>query len=87
MYALLVRPLSVGELDAYCDEAAAMAIDLGARVHEVPRTWESNAAYMARAYSSGAIVVGSQARGLATLALSATIVVGSIAFSNANVSV
>ena len=69
-YALLVRPLSGAELDAYCDEAAAIAIDLGARPHEVPRTWEDNAACMARVYASGAIAVGAQARQLAELVMS-----------------
>ena len=70
VYELVVQPLTSDERDAYCAEAAAIAIDLGARAHEVPRTQADNAAYMARMYRSGAIVASAQARELCTLVVS-----------------
>ena len=66
----VVRPLTIEERDAYCAEAAAVAIDLGARDAEVPRTWTAVARYLDRTYASGVIAVSSQARGLAASVLS-----------------
>jgi uncharacterized protein (DUF2236 family) len=70
VYELLVQPLTREERDAYCAEGVAVAVDLGARSHQVPRTWAENAVYLERMSRSGAIAVGTQARELATLVLS-----------------
>jgi uncharacterized protein (DUF2236 family) len=68
-YEQLVAPLTDAERDAYCDEAASAAIELGAPRGEVPRTWADNGAYMERMHRSGAVTVGAQARELAALVL------------------
>jgi uncharacterized protein (DUF2236 family) len=65
VYARLVAPLSIAELDAYCDEAAPTAVALGARDAEVPRTWAALRRYVDAMLASGTIVVGAQARQLA----------------------
>ncbi|MGH9257501.1 MAG: oxygenase MpaB family protein [Vicinamibacterales bacterium] len=70
VYELLVQPLTGEERDAYCVEAASIAVDLGARSDEVPRTWAATAAYLDRMYQSGAIAVSAQARELAALVVS-----------------
>jgi uncharacterized protein (DUF2236 family) len=62
---LLVRPLGPDEHDAYCAEAAPVAVALGAPEAEVPRTRAAIAAYLDAAYRSGAIAVGPQAAELA----------------------
>ena len=64
-YQLLVSPLTDGDKDAYCEQAAAVAIDLGARDDEVPRTWARCREYLDRMYASGAIAVSPEARELA----------------------
>jgi uncharacterized protein (DUF2236 family) len=69
VYEKLVRPLSDDERDAYCAEAAPVAVDLGAREHEVPRTWTAVLRYMESMYASGVIDVGDQARELARAVL------------------
>ena len=69
-YEQLVQPLPTGERDTYCDEAATVAIELGARADEVPRSWTETQRYLSRTYDSGAIVVGDQARELAAAVLS-----------------
>jgi uncharacterized protein (DUF2236 family) len=69
IYALVVAPLSEAERDAYCAEAAAIAIDLGARPPEVPRTWRDLTRYLEAMYRSGSIAVGAQARELASAVL------------------
>jgi uncharacterized protein (DUF2236 family) len=69
IYDRLVQPLNAAECDAYCAEAASTAIDLGAREHEVPRTWEALRAYLDRTYASGSIAVSTQARELASAVL------------------
>jgi uncharacterized protein (DUF2236 family) len=65
VYELVVRPLTAAERDAYVEEAAPVAIDLGARPAEVPRTWDDALAYLGRMYASGVIAVGRDARELA----------------------
>jgi uncharacterized protein (DUF2236 family) len=65
LFGLLVRPLTDAERDAYCEEAAPVAIALGARGAEVPRHWSALMQYMDGMYRSGAIVVGPTARALA----------------------
>jgi uncharacterized protein (DUF2236 family) len=64
VYELFVAPLSDAERDAYCAEAAWVAIALGADPAQVPRTWDHVCAELARIYASGAIAVGPQAREL-----------------------
>lgn len=65
----VVRPLSDHERDRYCDEAAWVAIALGAREAEVPRTWDALRAYLAATYASGSIAVSAEAREVATAVL------------------
>jgi uncharacterized protein (DUF2236 family) len=69
-YELLVAPLTIAERDAYCEEAAAVAIALCAREAEVPRTWDATQRYIARVRASGVITVGDHARTLARSVLS-----------------
>lgn len=66
VYGRLVRPLTDAEHDEYCVEAAPVAIALGARPDEVPRSRAQLDAYLARTYRSGSIAVSRQARELAT---------------------
>jgi uncharacterized protein (DUF2236 family) len=66
---LLIEPVALHERDAHCQEAAAVAIALGARNSEVPRTWQELRRYMARMYACGDIIVSPQARTLATALL------------------
>ena len=70
VYSLLVAPLSEADRDAYCADAASIAIALGAREEEVPRTWSDAQAQLQRMYSSGMLAVSGQARelGLAVVA-------------------
>jgi len=71
-YELLVGPLTAAQRDAYCEEAAAVAIALCARDSEVPRTWEETLAYLDRMRASGVLTVSNQARVLARTVLSPT---------------
>ena len=57
------------ERDEYCAGAAWVALALGARADEVPRTWRDLQAALARTYATGAIAVGPQARELAQVVL------------------
>jgi uncharacterized protein (DUF2236 family) len=72
-YELLVAPLTPAERDAYCEEAAAVAIALCARESEVPRTWDETTRYMDRVRASGVLAVSNQARALARSVLSPTV--------------
>jgi uncharacterized protein (DUF2236 family) len=69
-YELLVGPLTSAERDAYCEEAAAVAIALCARESEVPRTWTETRRSIDRVRASGALTVSNQARVLARTVLS-----------------
>ncbi len=69
MYGLVVQPLTTGERDTYCREAAPIAVDLGARREDVPRTWSELERYLDRMYASGTIRVGPAARDLAEAVL------------------
>jgi uncharacterized protein (DUF2236 family) len=71
IYMRVVAPLTAADLDAYCAQSAAVAIDLGAREAEVPRDWPALQRYLAHTYASGRIVVSPQARELADAVLSA----------------
>ena len=68
-YQRFVGPLTIAELDAYCAEAAPIAVALLARRHEVPHTWADARAYLDRMYASGDLVVSGQARDLARAVL------------------
>jgi len=48
IYERLVAPLTPAERDAYCDEAAVIATELGARTEEVPHTWAATRRYLGR---------------------------------------
>ena len=69
-YELLVGPLTTADRDAYCAEAAWVAVALLARSDEVPRTWDAARAYLDRVYLSGDLAVSAQARELARAVLS-----------------
>jgi uncharacterized protein (DUF2236 family) len=68
-YELLVGPLATLEHDAYCEQAAAVAVALGAAPGEVPRSRAALRAYVDGMYRSGQIAVGTQARELAARVL------------------
>jgi uncharacterized protein (DUF2236 family) len=70
VYELFVAPLTEAQRDSYCEEAAAVALALGARDDQVPRTSADMTRRLAQAYASGSIVVGPQARELAAVVLS-----------------
>src|SRR5262245_41656249 len=64
-YEQLVEPLTDSERNRYCEDAAELAVALGASAHEVPRSWDAVNAYLERMYLSGEIAVGQQSRTLA----------------------
>lgn len=65
VYERFVSPLSDADRDEYCAEAAGTAVALGARDHDVPRTWNAMRRLLEAAHGSDRIVVGPQARALA----------------------
>lgn len=65
-YERFVAPLDEQALDAYCSEAVWATAALGAREQEIPHTWRELRRYLDATVASGAIVVGPQARELAT---------------------
>jgi uncharacterized protein (DUF2236 family) len=65
VYDAVVGPLDEPARDAYCAEARRVAIDLGAREDEVPRTWAALLAWLDRTYRSGVIAVGTDAHHVA----------------------
>jgi uncharacterized protein (DUF2236 family) len=64
-YDLVVAPVAEADRDRYCEESAAVAIALGAREDEVPRTWRSLRDYMDRMLASDVLAVGADARAIA----------------------
>lgn len=58
----LIGPLTPVERDQYLAEAVDVAVALGARDEEVPRTWPALETYLAAEYASGRIAVGHDAR-------------------------
>jgi len=64
-YELLVGPLSTSDRDAYCAEAAGVALALCAREAEVPRTWHDAQRAIERVRQSGVLTVSAQARTIA----------------------
>jgi uncharacterized protein (DUF2236 family) len=65
VYDRLVAPLAAADRDAYCADAAGIALALGARDADVPRSWAALRAYMEATSASGSIAVSPQARELA----------------------
>jgi uncharacterized protein (DUF2236 family) len=65
VYERLIAPLSVSDRDAYCVAAAPVAVALGARDEEVPRTWAAVRHYIDATYATNTIAVTPQARELA----------------------
>jgi uncharacterized protein (DUF2236 family) len=68
-YERLIAELRPAERDAYCAESAWVAVALGARDSDVPRTWSALRQYMDAEYASGRIMVGDEARTLAAAVL------------------
>jgi uncharacterized protein (DUF2236 family) len=83
-YDALVAPIGLTERDAYCREAAGVAIELGARPPDVPLDWRTLERYLSAQRESGAIVVGPDARAVATVLLQGrfSTVLGPIARAN-----
>jgi uncharacterized protein (DUF2236 family) len=69
VYERLVGPLTAAERDAYCDEAADVALALGARPEEVPHNSRALRAYVDGMYGSGRLAVSAQAREVAAAVL------------------
>lgn len=70
LYEQLVAPLTPGERDRYCEDAAEFAVALGASPNDVPRSWDAVRMYLERRYASGEIVVGPHGLMLAASLLS-----------------
>ena len=68
-YDSMVAPLSAGERDAYCRDAAPIAVELGAPADEAPTSWASLQQYLADEFASGRITVGDDARVVAQAVL------------------
>jgi uncharacterized protein (DUF2236 family) len=81
----LISPLGTEERDAYCQDAASVAIDLGAVEADVPRSWSDLAGYLDRELRSGRISVGDDARRIAKALLSPSVLstlAGPVAWTN-----
>ena len=63
-FELFVAPLSDADRDEYCDQASWVAVALGGRSSEVPRSWAAVRARLEHGYASGVVTVGPQAREL-----------------------
>lgn len=68
-YDAIRAPLDAADRDAYCLEAATVALELGARPDEIPRNWAALQQYLATEYASGRIAVGRDARLIADAVL------------------
>ncbi len=68
-YDALVAPVSISDRDRYCEDAAPVAIALGARDEDVPRTWTALRRYLDAVYASGVLAVGADARRLSDAVL------------------
>jgi uncharacterized protein (DUF2236 family) len=69
VYEHLVGQLSMDDRDAYCEEAAGVALALGARLADVPRSWTALERYLDTEHASGRIAVGPDARLIADAVL------------------
>jgi uncharacterized protein (DUF2236 family) len=65
-----VAPLEPAERDAYCAEAASVAVVLGARSADVPRSWDALVHHVQTVEQSGVLVAGPDALALADCVLS-----------------
>lgn len=65
LYSELIVPLSIAELDAYCEEAVWVPVALGAHETEIPRTWSDAVRAFDDVVASGALAVGDDAREIA----------------------
>jgi uncharacterized protein (DUF2236 family) len=68
VYQRCVAPLSAADLDAWCRDSAPVARALGAGP-DVPETWPALQDYVRTMHQSGALVVGPDARALASAVL------------------
>ena len=68
-YEAILEPLTTAERDAYCAESAWVAIGLGAREADVPRTWQEVLEAVDAMHASGTLQVGGDARDLAAAVL------------------
>jgi uncharacterized protein (DUF2236 family) len=69
-YEQLVEPLAPRDRDRYCADSADVAVELGARAGDVPRSWAALREYIERRLASGEIAVGPQAEALAAALVS-----------------
>lgn len=83
-YVQVIGPLTAAERDAYCAEAAGVALALGAVDEDVPRTWPALEAYLTRMLASGVLAVGEDARVIAATLTRGTLskVTGPLAWGN-----
>ena len=83
-YDALVEPIGTELRDAYCREASGVAIELGARPAEIPPDWGALVRYLADVRQSGVIVVGPDARAVATVLLRGrfSMLMGPVAWAN-----
>ena len=65
-----IGPVEAIARDAYCEESAPIAVSLGARPDDVPRTWTGLLDYLASVTRSGVLVVSDDARAVANAVLS-----------------
>jgi uncharacterized protein (DUF2236 family) len=64
VYERLIAPLTIAERDAYCTDAARVALALGARDADVPRSWAGVRRHLDDTIATGTIAVSPQAREL-----------------------
>jgi len=83
-YELLVEPLDAQARDAYCREAAPVAVALAARESEVPLTWADAEAAMAAVLRSGTLTVGRDAQALAAAVLTPPLAVVTAPIASVN---
>jgi uncharacterized protein (DUF2236 family) len=69
LYSEMIAPLSIAELDAYCEAAVWVPVALGARESEIPRTWADLVRAFDDVVASGVLAVGDDAREIAEAVL------------------
>lgn len=73
VYPQVVEPLSEADRNAYCADAASVAIALGARESEIPRTHDDLRRAFDEVVASGALAVGDDARAIADAVLTPSV--------------
>jgi uncharacterized protein (DUF2236 family) len=68
-YEQMIGPLTPDERDAYCRESAWVAVALGARTEDVPRTWPDVQHAVDATIASGALAIGRDGRAIAHVVL------------------